>query len=97
MGKKKSFLENKDALTGSLSVWFADDATNGTSFIVAQSYLFVFTAVIAGGAIGGTLAAAVTAIMIYRWLKKDREEQSQGLWKTSNEGYQKPIREEYIV
>ena len=63
--------------------------------ILTQS--FVFTAVIAGGVTGFALAAALAAILIYSWQKKDNGGYILGQQRAPDEGYHRPNREEVVV
>lgn len=63
--------------------------------ILTQSFLF--TGVIAGGVTGLALAAALAAILIYTWQKKDNGGYILGQQRASDEGYHRPNREEVVV
>ncbi|XP_010771540.1 syndecan-1 [Notothenia coriiceps] len=70
--------------------------------LVASSKIFldnkeIFAAVIAGGLIGVVLAAAMAAILIYTWQKKDNEGYVLAQQTTSRGDYHRPNREEVIV
>uniref|UniRef100_A0A8D0CNA1 Syndecan/Neurexin domain-containing protein n=1 Tax=Sander lucioperca TaxID=283035 RepID=A0A8D0CNA1_SANLU len=54
---------------------------------------FMFTAVIAGGVTGVALAAALAALLIYTWQKKDNGGYILGQQRASDEDYHRPDRE----
>lgn len=41
-------------------------------FILTHSFMFMYAGIVAGGVIGVTVAAALAAVFIYKWQKKDR-------------------------
>ncbi|KAK5852830.1 hypothetical protein PBY51_006669 [Eleginops maclovinus] len=57
----------------------------------------IFAAVIAGGAIGVALAAALATILIYTWQHKDNEGYILAQQTASGGDYHRPNREEVIV
>ncbi|XP_034756261.1 syndecan-3-like isoform X1 [Etheostoma cragini] len=76
---------------------------SGSGFVfVANSKGFlenkeVFTAVIAGGVTGVALAAALAALLIYKWQKKDNGGYILGQQRASDEDYHRPDREHVVV
>ncbi|KAK9531431.1 hypothetical protein VZT92_010857 [Zoarces viviparus] len=70
--------------------------------VIASSKSFlenkdIFAAVIAGGAIGAALAAAVAALLIYRWKKKDNAGYILGQQTASDGDCHRPNREVVLV
>ncbi|XP_031178434.1 syndecan-4-like isoform X2 [Sander lucioperca] len=72
---------------------------SGSAFVVvanSKSFLEnkeVFAAVIAGGVTGVALAAALAALLIYTWQKKDNGGYILGQQRASDEDYHRPDRE----
>ncbi|XP_032399457.1 syndecan-3 isoform X2 [Etheostoma spectabile] len=96
----RTFAANADS-----SVLEFDDAhkDSGSGFVIlanSKSFLEnkeVFTAVIAGGVTGVALAAALAALLIYKWQKKDNGGYILGQQRASDEDYHRPDREQVVV
>lgn len=57
----------------------------------------MFTGVIAGGVTGVILAAALAALLIYKWQKKDDEGYVLGQERASDRDYHKPNRDDVVL
>ncbi|XP_028461400.1 syndecan-3 [Perca flavescens] len=76
---------------------------NGSGFVVvanSKSFLEnkeIFAALIAGGVTGVALAAALAALLIYRWQKKDNGGYILGQQRASDVDYYRPDRAQVVV
>uniref|UniRef100_UPI0037E74803 syndecan-2-B-like n=1 Tax=Semicossyphus pulcher TaxID=241346 RepID=UPI0037E74803 len=90
-------LDGLSVMTSDKSQWSTKDnyiiLANSKSFLETKE---VHDGVIAGGVTGAILAAAVAAILIYRWQKKDDEGFILGQRMASDEDYYKQSRDDIV-
>ncbi|XP_008287329.1 syndecan-3-like [Stegastes partitus] len=100
-GGSRNTLHSSSDLTFDGTAWPAGDDESGF-VIMASSKRFwenedILAAVIAAGVTGAIIAAALSAMLIYKRQKKDGEGHILGRRRESDEDYHKPIRDAVVI